>query len=381
VDIISTPTDAGFTGIYAITIPQRCWDVKGEKFYYNDMQKSLGQVMCVDITSGAVNIMTADTEPGTYRVFDVHNDLLIGNYSSPCVPSKIFIAKLPDVSTSKFTQNNFIEIAFNELSFSDMIKWRIIDLDRGEGSLPYQAIFVSPVTSLSPPPLIVYPHGGPLLSYKAQYIQWNACFVALGYSILIVNYNGSKGFGQDFMENLTGKVGTMDVLDVQFAAEAVVKSGEACKKYHFLYGGSYVGSIGIHLATQYPDFYKALYLRNPTFNIAALRHVSDVPEWSYSVINVPFNPAEIITTNVYSKMLDISPVANIHKINASVLLAIGMNDCRCPFSQSKELYYMMKSYGKNVKILYYPEGHPLSSIVNDGDRFINCALWFHNAIS
>jgi dipeptidyl aminopeptidase/acylaminoacyl peptidase len=115
----------------------------------------------------------------------VQNDLLLGQYTSPCLPSKIFIVKLPSNSIDKFKQEDFLEITNSKLSFGDKMKWRIVDLDRGEGSLPYQAIFVSPVTSLSPPPLIVYPHGGPLLSYKAQYIQWNACFVALGYSILI----------------------------------------------------------------------------------------------------------------------------------------------------------------------------------------------------
>lgn len=36
-----------------------------------------------------------------------------------------------------------------------------------------------------------------------------------GYAVLEVNYHGSTGYGEDFVNSLPGRCGTLDVLDVQ----------------------------------------------------------------------------------------------------------------------------------------------------------------------
>jgi len=42
---------------------------------------------------------------------------------------------------------------------------------------------------------------------------------SLGYSVLLVNYRGSTGNGQDTIDSLPGKIGQNDVNDCQQAAE------------------------------------------------------------------------------------------------------------------------------------------------------------------
>lgn len=78
------------------------------------------------------------------------------------------------------------------------------------------------------------------------------------------------GFGQDFIMNLLGKCGTLDIQDVhvlrdnglncwkitlffmQFATETIVKSGEADGNSVVVHGGSHGGFISAHLIGQYP---------------------------------------------------------------------------------------------------------------------------------
>ena len=63
--------------------------------------------------------------------------------------------------------------------------------------------------------LIVFPHGGPHGAFCCEFSAHVAIFYSLGFSVLLVNYRGSAGFGQDSIDCLPGKVGKNDVNDVQ----------------------------------------------------------------------------------------------------------------------------------------------------------------------
>lgn len=66
-------------------------------------------------------------------------------------------------------------------------------------------------------PLICWPHGGPHSASCNSYSMAATYFVALGYSVVFVNYRGSLGFGQDGVDSLLGNCGLTDVDDVHKA--------------------------------------------------------------------------------------------------------------------------------------------------------------------
>ena len=53
------------------------------------------------------------------------------------------------------------------------------------------------------------------MAFSADFMVWPVCLAALGFAVLMVNYRGSMGFGQESIYSLPGKVGTQDVQDVQ----------------------------------------------------------------------------------------------------------------------------------------------------------------------
>ena len=84
---ISIFTDDGFTGLYAETLPNRCWG--DDRIYYDDMQKCYSQIMRINVNTGSVSCITSDTEKGAYVVLDVFEGLLLGQYTNPAHPMKI----------------------------------------------------------------------------------------------------------------------------------------------------------------------------------------------------------------------------------------------------------------------------------------------------
>ena len=88
---------------------------------------------------------------------------------------------------------------------------------------PYEALLLlPPPLKTTPPALVVYPHGGPHVATSADFLVWPVCLAALGYAVLMVNYRGSMGFGQDSIYSLPGKVGSQDVQDVQVSKYCIV---------------------------------------------------------------------------------------------------------------------------------------------------------------
>lgn len=57
--------------------------------------------------------------------------------------------------------------------------------------------------------------GGPHSSYCCEFLTHVAVFYSLGYSVLLINYRGSSGYGQDTIESLPKNIGTYDVQDCQ----------------------------------------------------------------------------------------------------------------------------------------------------------------------
>ena len=82
-----------------------------------------------------------------------------------------------------------------------------------KADLNFEAILVHPKTKNGV--LVTFPHGGPHSAFCCDYSTHIAIFAALGYSVLLINYRGSTGYGQDTIDSLPGKIGTNDVYDCQ----------------------------------------------------------------------------------------------------------------------------------------------------------------------
>ncbi|RHZ56850.1 hypothetical protein Glove_396g76 [Diversispora epigaea] len=223
------------------------------------------------------------------------------------------------------------------------------------------------------PPLIVIPHGGPHSVSIIEIRLFIQTLVYLGYSVVEVNYSGSIGFGQDYIESLIGKIGHLEIDEVQSTAQYFVEKNYVDPNAIALLGGSHGGFISGHLIGKFPDFYKACIMNNPVLNIGAMSSATDIPDWCFSELGLPYDLTKpsIVKPSDYTKMYENSPIANIDKVKTPILLQLGQNDKRVPHIDGLQWWYYLKGQQQTkgeddqfeIRCKMYSEtGHSLDSI-------------------
>ncbi len=77
--------------------------------------------------------------------------------------------------------------------------------------------------------------------------------LSLGFGIVIVNYRGSLGWGENHVRVLLGNISNFDVSDCYLGAQQALQQFPWLNpKKMVLFGGSHGGFIVTHLSSQYP---------------------------------------------------------------------------------------------------------------------------------
>ncbi|XP_054243197.1 acylamino-acid-releasing enzyme-like [Indicator indicator] len=250
------------------------------------------------------------------------------------------------------------------------------------GTQAFEALLLSPTDSMVPHPLIVCPHGGPHAVFDARWRPSMAALCRLGFAVLLapispVNYRGSLGFGQASISSLLSRVGEQDVADTQLAVEQALSSEPLDPHRLALLAGSHGAFIALHLLTHEPERYRACALRSPVSNLPALLGTSDIPDWRYTSLGLPYSFERVPSAEDVATMLLRSPIAQAARVRTPVLLCVGARDQRVSPTQALELYRVLRARGVPTQLLWYPEGgHALAGVEMEASVFGNCACWF-----
>lgn len=195
-------------------------------------------------------------------------------------------------------------------------------------------------------PLVVYPHGGP----SARDVWgWDAPvqFMAqLGFAVLQPNFRGSTGYGTEHRDAGLQQWGlTMqdDLTDgVQWLAESgVIDASRVC-----IFGSSYGGYAALMGLVKTPDVFKcAASYAGPSDLAMMLNHDRG---YLFSELNVP---AIGSTGKDSHRLRQTSPLENVEKFRAPVLLAHGEDDERVHVAHSQKMAKALSKAGKRVDLL------------------------------
>ncbi len=195
-------------------------------------------------------------------------------------------------------------------------------------------------------PLIVWIHGGPLMSSNSW--SWRAnpwVMVQRGYAVLLPDYSLSTGYGQDFINRGKGEGSGIPFHDIMAATDAVLERPDIDGTRTAALGGSFGGYLTNWIATQ-TDRFKALISHAGVWN-AQLRTVSDVP-WFFRQAygDVMLRPEHSLRW---------SPHLYADNVSTPILITHGNNDYRVPVANALWQWQDLQRRGKEAKLLYFPD--------------------------
>lgn len=213
----------------------------------------------------------------------------------------------------------------------------------------------APAREGRPAPLVVEIHGGPATLYGWSMVwEWQA-LVAAGVSVYACNPRGSQGYGQDFCYSNFGDWGDGPMRDVMAGVDALIGDGLADADRLGVTGGSYGGYLTAWMIG-HTDRFKAAVSCRGVYDMTSEMLSGDISGPLFGAYEYGVNPWE--DPELYRRH---SPITYAQDIHTPLLIQHAERDLRCPVTQAEELFTVLRSFRRQVRMLRAPdESHELT---------------------
>jgi dipeptidyl aminopeptidase/acylaminoacyl peptidase len=224
-------------------------------------------------------------------------------------------------------------------------------------------------------PLIVLIHGGPQGAFSDSWgYRWNPqIFANAGYVVFMPNPRGSTGYGQKFVNDISGDWGGKAFVDIKNGVAEVVKRPYVDKARIGGAGASYGGYMVDWLLGHNDDprfRFRAFVSHAGVYNLESMAGATEelwFPNWEFK--GMPWqNPV------LYQKW---SPNKFVNNFSTPTLVSAGELDFRVPMDQSMQLFTALQLKNVDSKLIIFPdEGHWILKPQNSEFWYRNVLDWF-----
>jgi dipeptidyl aminopeptidase/acylaminoacyl peptidase len=199
-------------------------------------------------------------------------------------------------------------------------------------------------------PLLVLMHGGHANMWRDSITyRWNYHLLAApGYVVLMTDYRGSTGYGEQLTLDILGDPLRGPADDINQGAD------EAIKRFSFIdanrqaaAGASYGGHLANWLEAT-TDRYKGLISHAGLSSLQAQWATSDRIHHRELMMGGPFWEKQ-------AAWIDQSPIAHAKDFKTPMLLSVGENDFRVPMNNTLEMYAVLQRMRVPVRLLLWPD--------------------------
>jgi len=218
-------------------------------------------------------------------------------------------------------------------------------------------------------PMVSLIHGGPQGALGDDFhYRWNAeMFASPGYVVIMINFHGSRGYGQKFCDAVSKNWGGWPYEDIMIGTKWVAQNFDFIDPDRIGAAGASYGGFMINWIEGHNDegLFKCLISHDGVFEQVSMFGATEelwFPTWEFN--GYPWQKGSL-----YQKW---NPINYVDHFKTPMLIIHGEHDYRVPYTQGLQLFTALQLKGVDSKLLFFP----------DEDHFVqkpkNARQWWEN---
>jgi dipeptidyl aminopeptidase/acylaminoacyl peptidase len=337
----------------------------GSTLYFTAGDRGKSPVFRIPFAGGVPQKVVPNVFASSLRITPDGKALVFAS-STMAAPAEVYTSKVDGSGLTALTSVNSQLMNRANLKAAEEIEWT------GALGKKIHGYIIKPTNfdATRKYPLVVLIHGGPQSAWNDNWgYRWNPqVFANAGYVVFAPNPRGSTGYGQQFVNEISGDWGGKVYVDLMNGVADVLRRSPFIDRSRIGAAGASYGGYMVNWINNDPRFrFKVLVSHDGVYNLESMYGTTEelwFPEWEFK--GMPWtNPA------MYTRW---SPHKFVNNFNTPILIIHGELDYRVPIGEGMQLFTAVQRKGVDSKILIFPdEGHWVLKPQNS-------QLWFHTVL-
>ncbi len=329
------------------------WDPNSRRIYFNSEIEGFAQIFSLDLTAPVPrSVLPKKDAIGTNDDMALANDGKTMLFTRLSMQSPTEIAKLELASQASIQFLTHVnETVLSQISMSPLETFWFT----GARDEKVEGFLVKP-PNFDPSkkyPLNFVVHGGPEVPVGDQWsYRWNSeLFAASGYVVIEINFHGSPGYGQKFVDSINGDWGGAPYEDLMKGLDYAEQHYPFIDKDRECALGASYGGYMMNWILGHTDRFKCIVTHDGMYNAeSAWGSTEEIWFNNWEFKGTPYDNREM-----YQKW---SPHRYAKNFKTPTLVVHGQLDYRLDISEGLQLFTTLQMLGVPSKMLYFPdEGH------------------------